>query len=303
MALAQHIEELAAQVGSHDVSSIAVTDDERRAGALTPDKAELAARLFAQNGYLRVDNLFSPEQMQNFDTAFRETSRPFLARTNKQDKRPLFTLPIAGPINDAGLLANPLLKPLLSGALGEDFIVATVSGIASFPGAPDQFLHRDAKQLFGKDNQADHDLPPYSITMLVPLVDANAETGSTRVWPGTHHVAGTEEGLKTGSIDPEVRVGSVLLTDGRVLHRGIANRSDRIRPLLYLTFHRSWYRDFGGYEQRPPIQISAREFARMTPDLQARVGWFHRTYAKVARKYWLRRLLPPALRTRLARDI
>lgn len=303
MALSEEIEQLASIVGTHDLSTIAVAQSERQAGALDPEKAKRACRLFADTGYLRVENLFSPDQMARFDRLFHKQSANFLARTNKRDKRPLFTLGIEGAFNDAALLLNPLLRPVLKDALGDDFIVATVSGIASFPGAPDQFLHRDAKQLFGIDNQADHDLPPFSVTMLVPLVDANAETGSTRIWPGSHHIAGTEQGLATGSIDPEVRVGSALLTDGRVLHRGIANTSDRIRPLLYLTFHREWYRDFGGYEHRPPIQISAREYARMSPDLQARVAWFHDTYSKVSRKYWLRRVLPPALRTRLARDI
>jgi ectoine hydroxylase-related dioxygenase (phytanoyl-CoA dioxygenase family) len=297
------IEAIAAVVGSHSVASITVTPEERDAGRLAAEKLETARALFAENGYIRVENLFSPEQMAAFDRQYRDRYRGFLTATNKKDKRPLFTVDIEGVFARREVIANPLIVPFLESFLGADFILAALSAVASFPGAPDQHLHRDATMLFGPDNSADHDLPAYSITMLVPLINFTRETGCTRVWPGSHRIARREDGLAVGSLDPEVHVGSVLITDGRVLHRGAANLSDRLRPLFYATFHRSWYRDFGGYAHRPPIQVSNRVFAALPPDLQARIGWSRDQYRSVRRKYWLRKVLPASLRMKVSKDI
>src|SRR5690606_5147615 len=177
---------------------------------------------------LRVENLFSAEQMRAFDHQYRSRNAKLLSATNKADKRPLFTVPIEGVFNDPAVLNNTLVEPILANFLGPDYIIAAVSAVASFPGAPDQHLHRDATQLFGKDNEVDKDVPTYSMTMLVPLIDFTTETGCTRVWPGSHRIGGREEGLAVGSLDPEVKAGPVLLTDGCVLHRGAAIRSTRL---------------------------------------------------------------------------
>jgi hypothetical protein len=300
---AHQLEASASRVGDHEVASLKITEDDRRTGRIDPQRLAEAKRLFSSQGYLRVEDLFTPDQMRAFDRQYRSKNASLLAATNKADSRPLFTLQIEGAFADAQVLDNPLLRPLLSHFLGEDFIVAAVSAVASFPGAPDQFLHRDAEQLFSEDNEIDKDLPVTTITMLAPLIDFTHETGCTRVWPGSHRIAGTEAGLAVGSLDPELRVGSVLLTDGRVLHRGAANRSNRVRPLFYLTFHRSWFRDFGGYTERPPILVSDRELARLDPGARARLAWSRDPYAGTRLKYPVKRRLPPWLRLRISRDL
>ena len=289
--------------GQHQVASIAVTDGERARGVLDPSKLERLKSEFAKHGYVRVENLFTHAQMSAIDAQYRARYARFLTATNKPDKRPLFTVDIEGVFNDEAVLVNQLVEPLLSAFLGEDFILAAVSAVASFPGAPDQHLHRDAGQLFGKDNETDKDVPPYSMTMLVPLIDFTRETGCTRVWPGSHLIAGREAGLAVGSLDPEVRVGSVLFTDGRTLHRGAANRSDKLRPLFYCTYHRAWYRDFSGYDARPPFLMSDKVFATMPATLQNRTDWLRDRYKSVRLKYRLRSILPPGLRMGLFKDI
>ena len=303
MAVLSAIETLALVEGSHEVASISISQAERSNAKMDDSKLALAKTLFAKNGYIRVENLFSADQMAGFDAQYRDRFRSFLAATNKQDKRPLFTVDIEGAFAQREVMANPILAPFLESLLGKDFILAAMSAVASFPGAPDQHLHRDATMLFGPENTADFDVPVYSVTVLVPLINFTKETGCTRVWPGSHKIPGRENGLAVGSLDPEVHVGSVLISDGRVLHRGAANLSDKLRPLFYTTFHRSWYRDFGGYAQRPPILISNKNFAALPADLQARIGWSRDLYKKVRRKYWLRKVVPASLRMRMSKDI
>ena len=303
MPVVSGIDALALVEGSHEIASISISDAERLNGKMDADKLEHAKAMFASNGYVRIVDLFEPEQMDDFYGQYRHRYKNFLTATNKQDKRPLFTVNIEGAFAKREAITNPILAPFLESFLGKDFILAAMSAVASFPGAPDQHLHRDATMLFGPDNTADKSLPVYSITVLVPLINFTKETGCTRVWPGSHKISGREEGLAVGSLDPEVHVGSVLISDGRVLHRGAANRSDKLRPLFYTTFHRSWYRDFGGYSQRPPILISNSSFAALPADLQARVSWCRDQYKSVRRKYWLRKILPVGLRMKLGRDI
>ena len=299
----KHIEAIATVVGNHQIASISISQAERDSGKISPANLATAQMLFATEGYIRVENLFTAEQMAAFDAQYRDRYKNFLTATNKHDKRPLFTVDIEGAFARREVITNPILAPFLEIFLGKDFILAAMSAVASFPGAPDQHLHRDATMLFGPDNTADNDLPVYSITMLVPLINFTKETGCTRVWPGSHKIKGQTEGLAVGSLDPEVHVGSVLLSDGRVLHRGAANQSDKLRPLFYVSFHRSWYRDFGGYAQRPPILISDKNFAALAVDLQARVAWSRDQYKSVRRKYWLRKILPVKLRMKLSKDI
>ena len=255
--------EAAAQIaGDHEISAIEITEAERAAGALEEGKLALALERFQTHVYLRIEKLFSADYVRSLDAHYRKAYGRYLGGTNKPDRRPLFTLDIKGAVNDPRFLDNPLISPLLGRLLGQRYIAAAVSSVVSYPGAPDQFLHRDARQLFPgseegvEENGIDKDLPTYSITMLAPLVDFTRETGCTRVWPGSHRIAGKIEGLRVGSIDPEIAVGSVLLTDGRVLHRGAANHSDRLRPLMYVTYQRMWYRDLNGYERRPPVLVS-----------------------------------------------
>ncbi len=298
----KQIEASAAIVGDHQIANISISQVERDSGVMAADNLQMAKNLFATNGYIRVENLFTAEQMAGFDAQYRDRYRKFLTATNKRDKRPLFTVDIEGVFAQREVISNPVLLPFLESVLGADFILAAMSAVASFPGAPDQHLHRDATMLFGPDNTADTALPVYSITVLVPLINFTKETGCTRVWPGSHKIAGREAGLAVGSLDPEVHVGSVLISDGRVLHRGAANRSDKLRPLFYTTFHRSWYRDSYGYVQRQPFSISDRNFAKLPVDLQGRVDWSRDRYKSVKWKQWLRKVLPVALRLKLSTD-
>ncbi|MBF9029822.1 hypothetical protein HKCCE3408_05390 [Rhodobacterales bacterium HKCCE3408] len=306
MTVQQDIETLASTRGDHVVASITVTDAERDAGALDPAKLDTAERMMRDLGYIRVENLLTEADIDRFRGAYDRRYGGYLRTTNKKDMRPLFTVDVREEFADRKFLSNAILQPLFERLLGNDYIIAAVSSVCSFPGAPDQHLHRDARALFGekpKDFTKDTEVPAYSLTMLVPLVDFTTETGCTRVWPGTHRIGADEDGLAVGSIDPEVRRGSVLITDGRTLHRGAANRSKNLRPLIYCTYQRSWYRDFNGYQFRPPFILTEASKKSMPEDLVQRMVWAEGRETKTNLKYMLRRMLPASLRTRLAKDI
>lgn len=225
-------------------------------GEPLPASVDRVFDLFREHGAVRLHNLFRREFLEELEQHYRARYRYELAGTKKKDRRPLYTVDVQGPIASPEYFCNPLLRPILERTLGEDFVLGACSTVISFPGAPEQFIHRDSASLFG-DFRVDIELPTYACTVLIPLVDANTETGSTRVWPGTHRIADLAQAKEMPSESPDVPFGSVLMTDSRVVHCGSPNRSQRIRPLLYNTYHRAWFRDWGGYEVRPPVNVDA----------------------------------------------
>lgn len=245
-----------------DFPTVEFSARERAAGKLDQTTFDKTWELFDRWGSVRILGLFEPELMAAMARHYRARYADKLIDTKKEDRRPLFTPTIAGPFADRRYHSNPLLFPLIQRALGEDCVLGAFGSVVSFPGAPAQFIHRDSASLYD-DFNIDVRLPAYALTILVPLVDANSQTGSTRVWPGTHREPSFEKAKEMPSESPDVPMGSVLMTDSRTLHGGSPNVSDRVRPIVYNSYHRRWYRDDGGYVQRPAVNVGVAEELKM----------------------------------------
>ncbi len=119
--------------------------------------------------------------------------------------------------------------------------------IPSAPGSGPTDLHRDFYSILnttpGMDlSPFDRDLPPYYLTVLIPLMEITAENGPTEFIKGSHrHLHVEEEGSEIFS--PLLSPGDFVVFDGRTLHRGSANRSKEERVLGYMTFVANWYHD------------------------------------------------------------
>lgn len=253
-------------------------------GAPDGTTVDHACALFSQWGTIRVVNVFSPDFVRSMSHHFHRRYGSKLTSTTKDDRRPLFSPEVAGPFADPNYHANPLLIPIVKRLLGDDFILGAFGAVVSFPGAPEQFIHRDSKSLYD-DFSIDVRLPSYALTVLFPLVDANQETGSTRVWPGTHRVPSFEEARAMPSDSPDVLSGSALMTDSRTLHGGSPNRSQTVRPIVYNAYHRSWFRDKGGYETRPAVHVGNLRLLRM-PGSVRRLFRIPRESSDVERIQW-----------------
>ena len=268
---------------TNDPPAITFSDEETRAQEPTEHTIEAACTLFRATGMLRLHRAIPLSILDELDAHYRERYSSELGSTTKEDRRPLFTVDVEGPFNRPTFYANPLFFPILQRLLGKDCILGACSSVVSFPGAPPQFTHRDSPSLFG-DYAFDAPLPPYSLTVLMPLVDANAQTGSTEGWTKTHRESVLEKALAGTPVPLPVPRGSVMMTDGRVVHRGAENRSSRVRPLLYNSYHRHWFRDYSGYEHRPPLAISALEFSKVPEEYRQLFSWRFERYWKMRLK-------------------
>jgi ectoine hydroxylase-related dioxygenase (phytanoyl-CoA dioxygenase family) len=103
----------------------------------------------------------------------------------------------------------------------------------------------------------------------------NAVTGTIRLWPGSQTLPVSCVADRT-PVDPGMSLGDCLLVDDRLLHRGTANRSEHLRPLLYLVYQHPWFRDSGNYAQPAPITISEREYARVPARFRFLLDWLGR---------------------------
>jgi hypothetical protein len=99
------------------------------------------------------------------------------------------------------------------------------------------------------------DLFPYAVNVFVPLVPVDSRNG-TEFIPGSQ-VVGEHE--KTKSVRPSIPLGSALLFDYRVVHRGLRNSHLDPRPCYYATYSQSWYKDtynFNEKRYRKQLEVS-----------------------------------------------
>jgi ectoine hydroxylase-related dioxygenase (phytanoyl-CoA dioxygenase family) len=179
-------------------------------------------------------------------------------------------LPIEGPFLDPRFYANPALHAALKPLLGKDYCLGSLETVIAEPGAYLQHLHVDAPIRFDPWGGDLARLPPYAVTLYVPLCDVTPDNGPTALWAGSHKAALRRKVPSDAKIMRryrEVRMagktGEAFLFDFRVFHRGLPNHTREPRPILAAVFVRSWFRDPNIAEVSHGVQISARALARV----------------------------------------
>ena len=108
--------------------------------------------------------------------------------------------------------------------------------VTSFPGTPDQYLHRDGDAAG-------------LINVFIPLVDTTEANGPTELLPATHtplrsgSLTAPNETGDIGTCLPELKAGQILMFDYRCLHRGRGNRTTQPRPVAYVVYAQSGIAD------------------------------------------------------------
>jgi hypothetical protein len=226
---------------------------------------------FESDNFLVIDRLLDPALI---DAAAAEVHRQFAdlnaeslpAHLRVGERRIQLPVQLKGALLDPALYANPLLLRMLEPLLGRKYLIDSFTCIVAFPGAPEQRLHRDHDDLFMDRPELRKRLAPYAITVTIPLIDFTEDTGATRTFPGS-------QALSAAAIEAElaksegnlsyVKRGGCYLMDYRLIHRGTANRSDRMRPMLSLIYARPWFTDAENFNTHPRITIAPDDVARI----------------------------------------
>jgi ectoine hydroxylase-related dioxygenase (phytanoyl-CoA dioxygenase family) len=242
--------------------------------------------LFLQHGYLIVKNAMDCDFVQKLRDEFMANYEAYFFDKEYDDalqvghKRTMVTINMEGAFSSSDYYAPPKIFPLLEFLLSKRMIISGLGCVVSLPGAKDQHIHRDYDNIYDTGFHYDGadawlaKAPPYAITVAIPLVPITSLTGSTRFWPGTHlsKVAKNDPNLGPG-VEFAADLGSCILFDYRILHGGVANRSDGVRPLLYNIYTRPWFKDPVNYEKQQPISITEEQFKKLPDQHQGMLAW------------------------------
>lgn len=187
-------------------------------------------------------------------------------------------LPFEGPFLAPEFYANPRLLQMVAALLGADRCIGSLEAVIALPGAGRQHQHVDGPlrldRVVGRTKRRYRGdlsgLPPYAVTLCVPLCAVTEENGPTAIWPGSHRTALRARppgGREIARRFPEERMtgplGQAYFFDYRVFHGGMPNLSPEPRPVLMFVFTRSWFRDPNLMEVFPSVVISRANLRRV----------------------------------------
>ena len=141
----------------------------------------------------------------------------------------------------AAVQSGLLIERLLDEAMGPGWNHFSFLANISYPGCHPQGLHQD-QSFIAPCFTAE---APVLVNPIYILQDVDEVNGGTLLIPGSHRPNG-QAGEAFGRLPPpinlEARAGTVLLMDGRVLHGGAVNRSDRLRYIITNSVVKPWIR-------------------------------------------------------------
>lgn len=233
-----------------------------------------AETIFRRDGMVVLDNLVDPaliarcrdqimREYPTFDTV--DHSRNF----GLYPGRHTVPLHMRDALANRALFAPTIVTSLAGRLLGAEFALDSFGLLVSLPGAEDQECHADA--LLFRETGIDRILPPTAFALALPLVRMDEISGTTAFWRGSHL---RPDAKKPADCTPIVEPGSALLWDFRVLHGGLANRSDAPRPVLFGVFCRDWWREPVGAQatRYEKLVIEQRDFDALGPEARRLLG-------------------------------
>ena len=232
---------------------------ERLPSSVNP--ADVAAAI-GRDGYAIVERVVAPEVL---DRA-RAELQPHLDATpfGPDDFAGRRTRRTGGLIARSATCRDIVMHPLVLGAVGQvlghvtSFQLHLTQVIAIGPGEPAQTIHRDQWAFDFFPFPKGYEVQCNTIWAMTDFTDAN---GATRIVPGSHRFEDRREFTYDQTEPAEMPAGSVLFYTGALYHGAGANRSDRVRSGLNVTYSVSWLRQ----EENQYLSVPA-ELARTLPD-------------------------------------
>ncbi|GMI00550.1 hypothetical protein TrLO_g8318 [Triparma laevis f. longispina] len=158
------------------------------------------------------------------------------------------------PFTDNVVRENKTLHDCLKKIFKEEYYLLGCSVVISTKDSKEQQWHVDGGHVDSKEHKNCH-----CLNVFIPLIDLTPSLGPTEIRPGTHYYSRDLAKMMLGAkirgelqspVAPCVKAGSAILFDYRVLHRGLANIENEDRPILVLTYAKSWFKDIFNFPGR-----------------------------------------------------
>lgn len=180
------------------------------------------------------------KKIQTMDRPLKTYSDIAERQLNRLDYRCGFTAKIFDQVADAVMTLIKTISPTID--FGHYW-----GAIPSLSGSGPTEMHRDVYSILNtsRDNNLDLldiNLPPYYLTVFIPLVEITQENGPTEFVKGSHKKKLVN--IKQSEIfAPLVSPGDIIIFDGRTLHKGTPNKTNHEKLIAYITFFAKWYHD------------------------------------------------------------
>lgn len=155
------------------------------------------------------------------------------------------------------LVMHPLVLSMVRSVLGrhcDSILLNLTQAIEIYPGAPEQFPHRDQDMWGGPKGSME-----YLVNVMWPLVPFTDRNGATVVWPRSHREQDMPMMPPDQAIAAAMEAGSALLFLGSTLHAGGANVTNLPRRGIIVSYCLGWLRPFEAQTLIYPPHI-ARNF-------------------------------------------
>ena len=168
----------------------------------------------------------------------------------------------------SAMQGGPLVEELVTEALGPGWICTSLIAAISLRGGVPQALHQDQSNALDSKS-------PMTVNVLTAITDVDEKNGGTLVIPGSHVILSDAmgEGKPVGKLPPAINIdapaGTVVITDGRLLHGTGINHTDEPRIVMLNGMQKPWMR------QQENWMLSVREevLRRASDKLLHRMGY------------------------------
>jgi len=163
---------------------------------------------------------------------------------------------------------GPLVEQLVTEALGENWICNSLIASISLKGVVPQALHQD--QDIALDSRS-----PLTINVMTVITDIDENNGGTLVIPGSHRTLSDAARVQApvGKLPPAInmdaKAGTIVITDGRLLHSTGINRTDRPRIVMLNGMQHPVIRQ----QENWMLSVSPEVLNRASPKLLQRMGY------------------------------
>jgi ectoine hydroxylase-related dioxygenase (phytanoyl-CoA dioxygenase family) len=222
----------------------------------TATSAEVAAAIRA-NGFVIVDNLVSNELMDRVAEELEEHidltpagNDDFIGRMTRRTGSLIPRSPASRE-----LVTHPLVLDTCADMLSKATVyqLHLTQVISVFPGETDQPLHRDENAWDFFPFPLDYDV---QCNTMWAMTDFTVENGATRLVPGSHFAEGKQTYVDEEIVRAEMERGSVFFYSGKVYHGAAANKSDKVRQGINITYCVGWVRQEENQYLSTPIEVA-----------------------------------------------
>jgi len=239
------------------------------AAAFVPTRsdAEQVAALVAdlqRDGYAVVENVLSPEQVEQMRAASLELMGP----RGRNDFEGFTTQRVYGvmahsPVLDP-LVEHPLVLDVLDRFLQINYLLSQVVAINIEPGESEQHLHHDDLLYpIGRPR------PAISLATMWSLCDFTEANGGTRFVPDSHLWDGRHPTVDDPIVHAEMPAGSVLFYLGTLWHGGGANHTDAGRLGVTVQYCEPWARTVENFG----LSMDLDRVRQCSPEMQSMLGF------------------------------